>query len=111
MVKPEPDRGRIHVLPLPDKAGRERSPYEIVVKGWTDLWVINWAHAGKGWYVSNQMVRSTGSFIYVDPAGNATVLNSPDSFVPSWGVPSPDGRHLAFSSYPGITNAWMIENF
>jgi serine/threonine protein kinase/Tol biopolymer transport system component len=111
MVKSEPDRACIHVVPLPDRSGHARSPYDVVVKGWTDLSLVNWAHAGNGWYVSNDMVRSTGFFFYVDLAGNATVLNSPASFVPTWGVPSPDGRRLAFSSFPGITNAWLVENF
>ena len=52
-----------------------------------------------------------GSFLYVDPDGNASVLNGPESFVPIWATASPDGRHLAFSSYSGITNAWLIEAF
>ena len=77
----------------------------------TDLYVINWAHEGQGWYVSNFAIRSTGSFLYVDPDGNASVLNAPESFVPIWATASPDGRHLAFSSYAGITNAWLIEGF
>lgn len=68
------------------------------------------SYEGKGWYVSNQMERVTGSLLFVDSAGNATILNAPESF-PIWAVPSPDGRHLAFTSYPGIQNAWMIENF
>ena len=77
----------------------------------TDLYVINWAHEGQGWYVSNFAIRSTGSFLYVDPNGNASVLNAPESFVPIWGAASPDGRHLAFTSLAGITNAWLIEGF
>jgi hypothetical protein len=112
MVKPDLYEGRIHIVLLAGAAGGHASPpYEVIVKGWTDLATINWAHEGKGWYVSNHMVRSAGSFLYVDLAGNATVLDAPGSFVASWGVPSPDGRHLAFSSFPGITNVWLIENF
>jgi Tol biopolymer transport system component len=112
LVRPELNEERIHIVPLATGAGeRAPAPYEVVVKGWTDFYVINWAFKGKGWYVSTNAVRSTGSFLYVDPDGKATVLNAPRSFVPILAVPSPDGRHLAFSSYPGITNAWLIENF
>jgi hypothetical protein len=111
-VRPELNDDHIHIVPLATGAGGSApAPYDVIVKGWTDLCVINWAHKGQGWYVSNTAVRSTGSFLYVDLDGNATVLNAPESFVPIWAVPSPDGRRLAFSSYPGITNAWMIENF
>ena len=112
LVRPERSDGRIHIVPLAARdGGRAPAPYDVVVKGWTDLYVISWAYAGQGWYVSTNAVRSTGSFLYVDPDGNASTLNAPESFVPIWAAPSPDGRHLAFSSYPGITNAWMIENF
>jgi len=90
---------------------RAPAPYGVIVKGWTNLSVISWAHQGQGWYVSNFAVRSTGSLLYVDPAGKASELNAPESFIPIWAAPSPDGRRLAFSSAPGIVNAWMIENF
>jgi Tol biopolymer transport system component len=112
MIKPELNEGRIHIVPLLRNAGAAAPPpYDVIVKGWTDLVTVSWAHGGKGWYVSNQMERITGPLLYVDPAGNATVLKAPESFVPIWAVPSPDGRHLAFTSYPGIQNAWMIESF
>ena len=77
----------------------------MIVKGWANLVTVNFAHAGNGWYVSNQLERTTGSLLYVDRSGNATALNAPPSFVPMWATPSPDGRHLAFTSYPGIQNA------
>jgi serine/threonine protein kinase/Tol biopolymer transport system component len=112
LVRPELNEDRIHIVPLAaDGGGRAPAPYDVIVNGWTDLYVINWAHEGKGWYVSNLAIRSTGSFLYVDPDGNASVLNAPESFVPIWATASPDGRHLAFSSYAGITNAWLIEGF
>ena len=109
MVRLGIDESRIHIVPL--AVGRHAPPeYDVRVKGSTNLATINWAPSGKGWYVANLMLRTSGSFLYVDPAGNATELNAPQSFIPSWGVPSPDGRRLAFSAFPGITNAWLIEN-
>jgi len=107
MLKPDAHEGRIHLVPLTGGA----SPSDVIVKGWTGLFTLNWAADGKGWYVSNRPIRGAGSFLYVDLAGKATILNAPESLVPSWGVPSPDGRHLAFASSQGSVSAWLIENF
>jgi serine/threonine protein kinase len=112
IVKMDINEGRIHVVPLGGAPeAPPPAPYDIVVKGWTSLAAINWAHDGKGWYVSNQFVRNTGSLLYVDAGGNATVMDAPESYQATWAIPSPDGRHLAFSSAPGITNAWLLVNF
>jgi hypothetical protein len=70
MVRRELDQGLIHIVPLAGSAaGHALSPYDVIVKGWTDLAAISWAQEGKGWYVSNQMVRSAGLFFHVDPPG------------------------------------------
>jgi hypothetical protein len=107
MVRPDDDQGRVHIVPLAGTA----PPYDVTVKGWTNLYTLNWAVDGKGWYISNRTLRNPTTFLYVDLAGNATALNAPESFIPSWGIPSPDGAHLAFSSAPGTANAWLLENF
>jgi Tol biopolymer transport system component len=114
MVKEDAHEDRIRILRLPAH-GVDHAPAdawsEVELKGWTDLYTITWAHEGKGWYLSNRMFRTTSTFVYVDLAGTVTVLNAPESYIPSWGIPSPDGRHLAFASSPGIANAWLIENY
>jgi hypothetical protein len=43
--------------------------------------------------------------------GHATVLQSQQGVEPYWGVPSPDGRHLAFSKTTFTENAWLLTNF
>jgi len=114
MLKPDAREGRIHVVSLDSDRAADRggaAASDVIVKGWAELYTLNWAAEGKGWYVANKWMRTAGSFLYVDLKGNATVLNAPESFVPSWGVPSPDGRYLAFASSPGSVSAWLIENF
>ena len=114
MVRPDLEEGRIHIVPLdPQQATRTE---DVLVKGWSRLQTLNWAHRGRGWYVSNRVdsngeTRAGASFAYVDPTGQATVLNAPSSFAPTWGVPSPDGRYLAFTSAPGTVTVWLIEGF
>jgi eukaryotic-like serine/threonine-protein kinase len=112
MVRPDEHAGRIRVLRVAgDRANRAPVWSDVVIAGWANLYTLNWARDGKGWYVSNLNVRSTDTFLYIDLAGAATVLNAPESYLPSWGIPSPDGRYLAFASSPGMSSAWMIEHF
>jgi len=58
--------------------------------------------------------------LYVDLKGNAHVLQehkgslSPavmGGFSVPWGVPSPDGRHLAILGWTRNSNVWMMEGF
>ena len=111
--------GRIHVLNL-----TSGSSNEIVVKGWSAFQSVNWAADGKGLLVSS--LGETGStLLLADLHGNAHSLweqqgnNTPWTNIvqplggPSvpWGVPSPDGRHLAIYNWTFSGNMWMMENF
>jgi hypothetical protein len=109
MVKPDDHEGRIHLIALASQ-GDTPAAHDVIVKGWTNLYTLNWAVDGKGWYVSNQP-SGAESFLYVERGGHATVLQTMNSGSPIWGVPSPDGRYLAFCATPGIATAWLIENF
>jgi hypothetical protein len=60
---------------------------------------------------SNGEARAEASFAFIDPIGQATLLDAPGSFSPAWGVASPDGRHLALTSAPGTVTVWLIEGF
>ncbi len=98
--------GQIRVISLPD--GSER---DVEVKGWNSLNHIDWAADGKGWYVSSEMALAT-TLLYVDFDGNSTVLlREPGFFTETWGIPSPDGKHLALLHSVSGNNAWMLEGF
>ena len=112
MVRPDDQEGRIRILPLSSPA-RHKAPgaRDVVVAGRSGFFTLNWAADGKGWYVANPSVLGEARFLYVDLNGRATLLKSPESVLPPWGVPSPDGRHLAFMNAAISRNAWLIENF
>jgi len=100
--------GRIRTLLL---AGGE--DHEIDVKGWNYLRSLSWATDGKGLFVGRRPI-SGSTLLYVDLEGRSDVLWEHGELPGSpwtWGVPSPDGRHLAFVSYTADTNVWMLENF
>ena len=116
---------RIDILSLNGRANGA-----IMVKGWdigADDRVSNavegvdfaWAADGKGLFTAGRSEKSA-VLLYVDLRGNAHVLreqkggHSPPvrgGFSGPWGVPSPDGRHLAMMSWSRNSNVWMMEGF
>jgi hypothetical protein len=50
--------------------------------------------------------------LYVDLTGNPTILlREPGFFAETWGIPSPDGKHLAYLHSTSGNNAWMFDGF
>ena len=117
---------RIDILSLNGHASQA-----IMVKDWdigADTRIVTskaegvdfaWAADGKGLFTSGRSEKGT-VLLYVDLQGNAYVLreykngHSPTvrgGFAGPWGVPSPDGRHLAMMTWTRSCNAWMMEGF
>jgi Tol biopolymer transport system component len=96
--------GRIQILPLPSGEVRE-----VNVRGWNGLECLFWAADGRS------LVSTSGgdTLLYVDLEGRAQVIwqrTMAYSDV-NWGIPSPDGRHLAVLGYTTQANVWLLENF
>jgi hypothetical protein len=108
MVRPDDREGRIHMVPLTGAAA-----HDVIVKGWTSLFTLNWAQDGEGWFVSNRPTgtRDSPLFLFVHRNGTASILYRPEGGAPIWGIPSPDGRYLAFCANPGTRNVWLVQNF
>lgn len=65
---------------------------------------ISWAADSRGFYVEAK--AATGfALLYVDRQGHSTVLRN--TYVQIWGVPSPDGKKLAFVEQTANTNIWI----
>jgi len=98
--------GKIRVISLLDGSQRD-----VEVKGWNSLNHVNWAADGRGWYVSSELALAS-TLLYVDLGGKPTILlREPGLFTEIWGIPSPDGKHLAFLRFNSGTNAWELEGF
>jgi Tol biopolymer transport system component len=116
MVRPSNREGRIHIISLEERdhtgggVGKAQA-HDVLVEGWTNLFNLNWAADGTGWYICNHSSPGGSTFLYVDLKGHATILQSQQGVEPFWGVPSPDGRHIAFSKTTFTENAWLLENF
>jgi serine/threonine protein kinase len=97
--------GRINILHL----GGLR-PERLTVKGWSSLDRIAWAANTNGLFVSS-LAPDSSVLLYVDLRSNAHVLWKQEGGVATWGIPSPDGRHLAIENWTLNSNIWMMENF
>ena len=96
---------RIHTLSLTGQA-----PREIEVKGLDHLSGVYWAADGKGWFTS----ASTGTawvLLHVNLQGNADRLWEYKGNSFAYGLPSPDGRHLAIGTWNVNRNIWVMDNF
>jgi eukaryotic-like serine/threonine-protein kinase len=102
---PNVKASKIHTLFL-----NGRAPQEIAVKGWDHLAKLFWAADGQGWFTSG----NTGNgwvLLHVDLQGNADRLWKAEGPALAYGVPSPDGLHLAINAYTNDNNIFMIQNF
>lgn len=81
----------------------------VNVNGWNALWDLRWAADGKALFVGT----TRGELLYVDMEGRAEVLwqQRVSSRPAIFGVPSPDGRHLAMLGGTAENNVWMLEGF
>jgi eukaryotic-like serine/threonine-protein kinase len=83
---------------------------EITVRDWGDNTGLNWSANGKGLYCGS--VSSEGNTLrYLDLNGNARLLWQNKKTGRTWGIPSPDGRHLAILTDASTSNVWMLEGF
>ena len=81
------------------------------MKGRNNLEALIWAADGKGLFVTARIPKGE-EILHVDLHGNAYSLwENAGGMWETLAVPSPDGRHLAFSGWTVGGNIWMIENF
>jgi serine/threonine protein kinase/Tol biopolymer transport system component len=96
---------RVQILSLTGAA-----PLEITSKGWNTLSSVVWTADGKGLFVSSYTARGA-DMLHMDSQGNTRLLWEHPGGVDVYGVPSPDGRHLAMRGWNVEGNMWMMENF
>ena len=98
----------IHIRLLSLSGGSDR---EITVKGWPNLTGLDWSLDGKGLYVGS-VSQQSHALLYVGLKGNTRVLGQfKGRRGQIWGIPSPDGRHLAILGSVYNSNVWMLEGF
>jgi serine/threonine protein kinase len=97
--------GRVQILSLNGEPLRE-----ITAKGWNTLSSVVWTADGKGLFVSSYSQRGA-DILHMDLKGNVRFLWEHPGGIEIYGVPSPDGRHLAMRGWSVESNVWLMENF
>jgi serine/threonine protein kinase/Tol biopolymer transport system component len=92
---------------VPMGGGQART---IEIKGYSDLEDLNWAVDSRSMFVST-LEPGGATVLHVDLGGNAQAVWQQSQSAFTWGLPSPDGRHLAILGSNSEANVWMIDNF
>lgn len=83
---------------------------EIKVNDSGTLDSVVWTQNGKGLLVSSH-IPGASVLLHVDLFGNSRPLWKQDGGLGTYGIPSPDGRHLALLGWTLNSNIWEMENF
>jgi serine/threonine protein kinase len=83
---------------------------QITSKEWNTLSSVVWTADGKGLFVSSHKARGA-DMLQMDLQGNTRLLWEHPGGIDIYGVPSPDGKHLAMRGWNVEGNMWMMENF
>ena len=106
-----PPEERIHILHLDGRA-----PEEIAVKNLNLGDALDWAADGKGLFIDNTTPQGM-ALTYLDLHGNTHQIweqrgiRGARGILATWGIASPDGRHLAINGWSLSNNVWMLDNF
>jgi len=84
---------------------------EIKVKGWNTLRSLDWAADGKGFFIASNPSGRLPTLLYVDLEGNATPLWQTPSYIPTWAIPSHNGKYIAIAAPTIASNVWMVKDF
>lgn len=105
-VHSDPSDNFVRILILADGA-----THQVSVPGWAELDRIAWAADGGGFYLAANPPKKA-ALLYVDLIGKVAVVWQSDSAYIDRLVPSPDGKHIAFTlGSTGESNAWLMERF
>jgi serine/threonine protein kinase len=105
MIKIDWNTGQIRFIPIGGGQGRT-----VTVKGYVHLISCHWGPDSRSVFVGASGPAGT-AMLRIDLEGNAQPIWQQPTPSDSWGVPSPDGRHLAMYGTSWDSNVWMIDNF
>jgi eukaryotic-like serine/threonine-protein kinase len=100
----DPRHAQIRVTPLDRRGGT--AGRVVTIPTLRNLSGVVWAADGRGWYVS-AWDGARGLLLYVDLDGRV-LTRLMESMATNYAVPSPDGRHVAFTDWTVNANVWRV---
>jgi hypothetical protein len=82
---------------------------EFAARRTTNLVNLDYAYNGKG-FIAGETTPTETRLLYVDLSGETTALWRQAGKSLTWGIPSPDGRHVAMMAYTDDSNVYLIDN-
>jgi hypothetical protein len=99
---------RILLIPMDATPAGVPATRELAVPGLGGLiGLVADAH-NTGWYATATSPRGV-KLLHIDREGHFQLLR--ESPLTTWGLPSPDGRHLAFVDTAAFSNFWSVRLF
>jgi serine/threonine protein kinase len=83
---------------------------EVIIEGSFAFQTLNWGPDEKELIVSNRSHRGF-DLIHIDLDGHTHVLRHEDGNLSLEGIPSPDGKRIAFTEWTSNNNVWLIDKF
>jgi serine/threonine protein kinase len=105
ILKTDWNTGQIRFITV--SGGQART---VTVKGYVHLNSCDWAPDSKSVFVGT-WGPAGAALLRIDLEGNAQPVWQQPEPSQTWGIPSPDGRHLAMYGTGWDANVWMIDNF
>jgi hypothetical protein len=88
------------------RGGKSRA---ISVQGYSQLRSLDWASDSNSVFVGTSGPGGA-TLLHIDLAGKAQAIWQQSQPLNTWGIPSPDGRHIAIFGTSAEANVWMIDN-
>jgi Tol biopolymer transport system component len=114
---PSPDGSQVGILKTDWNIGQIRfvpvgggEARTVTVKGNANLDSFEWALDSRSVFVGSRG-PSGATLLRIDLSGNAQPIWHQPQPYQTFGIPSPDGRHLAMCGQGADGNVWMIDNF
>ena len=96
---------RVHVVRMAD-GSQERA---IDVQGVAFLNTLDWMADGKGFYSGAVRIGAGAALLHFDLTGKSKVVWEQPGTMRMWGVPSPDGKHVAILGATRDSNVWYFD--
>ena len=85
-------------------------PRTLALKGYPNLVSLDWMPDSKSFLVG-AIDPSRGTLLRVALDGKIQPIWQSPNISQTWGIPSPDGRHIVMEGQTSDANVWMIDNF
>ena len=87
------------------------SKHVLTAPAWAGIASIDFAADGRSLWTSAYTNTGKWALLNIDLHGRVRTMLEDTKMAIGWGIPAPDGKHLALWKARGTSNVWMLERF